>query len=82
MQKDDIFNNLQNYIATEVLEGEDVGLESDTPLLEIGVLNSIEIMSMVRYIEDEFNVTLPMKSIHAENFKNLDVISEMVVGLL
>lgn len=77
----DILAGLHDYIANEVLEGEDVGLEASTPLLELGVLNSMEIMKLVSHIENRFEVTVPMGKILAESFKDLNAITDMVVEL-
>lgn len=74
----DILAGLHDYIANEVLEGEDVGLDNATPLLELGVLNSMEIMRLVSYIESRFAVIVPIDKILAESFKDLDAITDMV----
>ncbi len=70
-----ILSSLKNYIANEILDGEDLGLAGDTPLLELGVLNSIEIVRLVAFIDEQFGVKLEVRS---DNFKTLDVIAARV----
>ena len=81
MNGTDIFGKLRNYIAMDVLEGEDVGLDASTQLLEIGVLNSMELMNLVQYIEEHFDITVPQKEVRAENFRDLDSITQLVTRL-
>lgn len=73
---------LTTYIAQEVLEGNDVGLRSDTPLLEIGVLNSLEVMRLVSFIERRFAVLVPPEKIQASELRDLSAISQMVTDLM
>lgn len=82
MTQAEILAELHDYIANEVLEGEDVGLENSTPLLELGVLNSMEIMKLVGYIESKFAVTVPIEKILAETFASLNAITGMVLELM
>ncbi|MEP5153383.1 acyl carrier protein [Planktotalea sp.] len=76
-----IFDQLRDYVVNDVLEGEDVGLEATTKLLEIGVLNSMELMKMVQHIEDSFDVKVPSKAVRAENFRDLNSITQFVTEL-
>src|SRR5262245_43320741 len=69
---------IQNYIVNEVLEGEDVGLSAETPLLELGILNSIEIVRLVSFVKDQFGVVLEVRS---DNFTNLNTIVALVQSL-
>ncbi len=80
--KSQVLAEVANYIAEDVLEGEDVGLEGNTPLLELGVLNSMEIVRLVEFVSDFFGVDIDGSMILADNFKDLETISEMVAELL
>jgi medium-chain acyl-[acyl-carrier-protein] hydrolase len=82
MTRADILAGLHDYIAGEVLEGEDVGLEPSTPLLQLGVLNSMEMMRLVAHIEESYGVTVPMGKIQADTFQDLNAITCMVAELL
>ena len=78
----EILTEVRSYIADEVLEGEDVGLEAGTPLLQLGVLNSLEIVRLVDFIHQRFGVTVASAQIVADNFKDLDTIADLVGRLL
>jgi acyl carrier protein len=77
----DILRQLQAYVADMILEGHDVGLNGSTRLLELGVLNSMELMRLTAFIERRFGVAVPMSLIVAENFQTLDTIGALVERL-
>ncbi len=76
-----IIASLRSYVVEEVLEGRDVGLETTSPLLEWGILNSMELAKIVRHIKENFGVHVPDEQIVAENFKDLQSIGSLVLTL-
>jgi acyl carrier protein len=81
MPDDAILSALRAYIAEEVLEGHDVGLGTSTRLLELGVLNSMEIVRLTAFIENRFGVAVPAEMTLAKNFETLTAIAAMVSSL-
>ena len=81
MSNTDIFGKLKNYVAGEILEGHDVGLDASTALLDLGVLNSLEITRLVTFIEATFDVSVPLEAVLAENFKDLAAITNLIATL-
>jgi clorobiocin biosynthesis protein CloN5 len=81
MLQDDLINPLKHYLSTEVLDGSDIGLEEQTPLLEWGVLNSFEIMRLCNFIHQRFGVDVPADKMIAQNFINLTTIATMISSL-
>jgi 2-hydroxymuconate-semialdehyde hydrolase len=73
-----VLDDLRKYVAETVLEGHDVGLDAQTPLLDHGVLNSMEIMRLVAHIEQKFHVRVPMRLILADNFRTLESIANLI----
>ena len=76
-----VVEGLQAFIRRQILEGEDLGLTATTPLLELGILNSMEVLSLVAFIESRFNVVVPPEQILADNFKDLQTIAGLVTSL-
>ena len=81
MQKADVREQLKHYIAEQILEGEDIGLSETTPLLEWGVLNSIEIVKLLGFIQQQFEVDVPANKITADCFLNIVSIADLVLEL-
>ncbi len=80
MQRIEVLEQLKNYITKQVLDGKNIGLDETTPLLEWGVINSLEIVRLLTFIRTQFNVDIPNDQMIAENFMNLSVITDMVMA--
>ena len=63
-------------------ESEDQTLTPTSPLLEWGILTSMNTAILLTYIREQFDVAVPPMSITAGNFRDLDSISSMVRGLV
>jgi acyl carrier protein len=81
VNQSEILDNLHSYISKEILDGKDIGLEAATPLLEWGIINSIEIARLVSYISNQFKVEIPSDKITIEYFKDLNAITNLILEL-
>ena len=81
MNRSEVLRTLKAYISREILDGKDIGLDASTPLLEWGIINSIEIARLVSYIEDRFGVEVPPDRITIEHFENLLALTNLVLEL-
>lgn len=59
--------------------GRDIG--EDTELIEQGVLDSLQILNLVGFMEERFAVTLPVEEFVPENFRSAAAIAAMVERL-
>jgi acyl carrier protein len=78
MQRAEVVEQLKNYIVLQVLDGKNIGLDETTPLLEWGVINSLEIMRLLSFIQRQFHVDISSDQMVATNFVNISAIAEMV----
>jgi len=81
-REEDILAAVSAYIGDEVLEGEDLGLDASTPLLELGVLNSMEIVRLVGFLRSQYDLAVDNSEIMAENFSDIASITQMVSRLM
>ncbi len=56
-------------------------LAPDTALIEDGILDSIEILNLVAFIEERFAVVLPVDAFIPENFATPAAVAALVVTL-
>ena len=83
MTKDNIIEQVSDFVRQELLDGDPRGeLDETTPLLEWGVLNSLNTVRLLTFIREELGVAVPPAEINAQNLKNVRAIAAMVVGLV
>ncbi len=81
MQHAEVFDQLKQYVARSILDGKDIGLDASTPLLEWGVINSLEIVRIVSFIRERFQVDVPESMVSAEHFQTLTSLTTLVMTL-
>lgn len=78
MQRADVILHLKKYVVSDVLDGNDIGLDERTPLLSWGIINSLEMMKLLTFIYKQFNVEIPVDSLIPDNFTDLASIANLV----
>lgn len=73
---------LSDYLVKQVLDGKNIGLDETTPLLEWGVINSIEMVRLLNFISQRFGVDIPAEKMVADHFANLDSIVNLVMDAI
>ncbi|MDH2427297.1 phosphopantetheine-binding protein [Sphaerisporangium sp. TRM90804] len=70
------------YVSVQFLDESELSeLEQETPLLDWGVLNSMNTSMLLAYIRKEFGVTVPPAHITWRHFQSLKSITELVHDL-
>ncbi|OLZ60598.1 hypothetical protein AV521_45095 [Streptomyces sp. IMTB 2501] len=76
---DEITEKVTSFIRERFLDGDPQGeLDETTPLLEWGVLNSLNTVVLLNYVRTDLGVTVPPRKINARDLKNIRNISEMI----
>jgi acyl carrier protein len=76
-----IAEQLIDWISREALEGADVGLTESTPLLELGLINSLTIVRLQDFASSQFGVRIPHVALTPQNLSSIRAISDLVAGL-
>ena len=79
MQRSTITTELQKYIAHDVLDGKDIGLDETTPLLEWGIVNSFEMTKLLGFIRQQFDVEITPSQLVADSFADIHSITDLVM---
>ena len=79
MELTTIIEQLKTYIAQDVLSGNDIGLDETTPLLEWGIINSLELAKLLRYSHQQFSVDIPTNKLIANSFTDIASIANLVL---
>ena len=80
MQRSEVLQALRAYVVNDVLDGRDVGLDETTPLLEWGIVNSLEIVKMLNFFQERFQVEIPPDQIVADYFQDLNALTDLVLS--
>ena len=59
----------------------DVEIQGDTPIIENGLLDSIEILNLVSFLEERFAIAVPVEDFVPENFGSAQAIANLVMRL-
>jgi clorobiocin biosynthesis protein CloN5 len=81
MTHEGIARDLRAFIAEQFLNGKDEGLEADTMLLELGIIDSVSLMMILAFIKGRYGVDVPAKEVRPTNVKTIDAMAEMVLRL-
>lgn len=65
---------LARYIANELLNQPDLAMSEDQDLLGSGLLDSLRVMSLVHFIEQDLGIDVPPEDVVIENFVSLAAI--------
>jgi acyl carrier protein len=77
----DVTATIRDYLATEVLE-DSSALTDETPLLKSELIDSMGVLTLVGFLEDEYGITIAADDISAENFESLLTITRLVESKL
>lgn len=67
------------YISRELLgKPELLPLKNDTPLFECGILDSLALLSLLVFLEENFNISVDDYEVVPENFNTIEAICAYV----
>ena len=79
LSEDQISARLLAFIRERFLSGDPrAELEETTPLLEWGILNSLNTAMLIGYIREEFGTFVALEKVDAATFRNVASITSML----
>src|SRR5947209_7979541 len=78
----DLAETLSKHISDYFLAGSDEPLAQDRDLLADGLIDSMGVMELVSYIEEQFEVAVADDEIIADNFRSVQAMTRFVAGKL
>lgn len=74
----DIKTSIKDFILEEFAPDGDIDVEDGTDLLDDGVVDSLGIITLISFIENEFNVSIENHEVTLDNFETLQRIAKLV----
>jgi len=82
LSQDEVSARLLAFIRERFLDGDPRGeLEDTSPLLEWGILNSLNTAILIGYIREEFGASVALERVDAATFGSVASISAMLCQL-
>jgi len=66
---------LVEFVKNEVMRNKNAKLSDDEDLLSAGILDSLAILQLVAYIEDQFGIKVPDEDVVFENFQSINALT-------
>jgi clorobiocin biosynthesis protein CloN5 len=81
VEKTDLVEDLKQFLEAEVLHEEAPDLEADTPLIELGILNSLSTAKLITFLRERHGILVPPEHIVGRHFQSLERIAELARSL-
>lgn len=75
---DSILNQLNHYIATQILRQPQAIIKSNEPLITSGLIDSFHLVDLSLFIEDEFGVHIDDTELTADTFDSLEQLVALI----
>lgn len=75
---DEMHEIILNYVKEEYLEDEDEDIDVNTPLISGGIVDSFSMVSLKRFLENKYNISIPDDKATPEAFDTVDKICNLV----
>ena len=81
MNEQEIKSKVKSFILNEYLPGEDpAALTDTTPLMTTGILDSIAVLKLVTFLENDFGITIEPHEAVVENLNTLSDMARLVMS--
>ena len=81
MNEQDIKAVLKDFILNEFLRGEDpAALTDTTPLMTTGIIDSIAVLKVVGFLEDQLHITVEPHEAVVDNLNTITDMTRLVVS--
>jgi len=81
MTRDEMSAQLLDFIREKLLDNDpNSDLNESTPLLEWGILNSMNTIMLLNFIRDELESSVSAASVNGQNFKDVNSITSMIIA--
>ena len=75
---DEMQKTVLDYVTDEYLEDEDEEISVDTPLISGGIVDSFSMVSLKRFLENKYNISIPDEKATPEAFDTVNKICGLV----
>jgi acyl carrier protein len=72
-------NTIERFIVDDIMIGErGTKLESEQSLIQSGILDSLSLLRLIRFLEEEFQIVVEDGELIPDNFETIERVAEFV----
>ena len=71
--------SLKDFITEKLLDGDGSELSDDTPLLELGIIDSMAMVSLLAHVQKIFGVKIPDDEVSPRNFQTIEALQRLIL---
>ena len=75
---DELKDVILAYVTKEYLEDDSEPITTETPLISGGIVDSFSMVSLKRFLENKYNISIPDDKATPEAFDSVDKIAALV----
>ena len=79
---EDMREVVRTYVMNEYREEDDDPIDFDTPLISGGIVDSFSMVSLKRFLENKYKISIPDEKATPEAFDSVNKIVALVQGFL
>lgn len=79
---EDLKDVILEYVKEEYLEDEDEEINYDSPLISGGIVDSFSLVSLKRFLENKYGISIPDEQATPETFDSVAKIATLVESFL
>jgi acyl carrier protein len=79
---DEMHKVVLDYVKDEYVEDEDQEITVETPLITGGIVDSFSMVSLKRFLENKYQISIPDDKATPESFDTVNSIVELVKGFI
>jgi len=77
--REEIKKIVLEYVIAEYLEDENDEITFETPLISGGIVDSFSMVSLKRFLENKYKISIPDEKASPEAFDNVNKITDLVI---
>jgi acyl carrier protein len=78
-----VSHTLERFIVDELMMGDQqTRIDPDASLISSGVVDSLALLRLIAFVEEQFGVTVEDEEVMPENFETLNIIESFVTAKL
>lgn len=79
MNREEIKDVVLKYVIEEYAEDENDAITFDTPLISGGIVDSFSMVSLKRFLENKYKISIPDEKASPEAFDSVNKITDLVI---